>query len=49
MSKLIGYIIGDLIAVLLKKDVLTLEEVKIVVGEDNYNKMIEEALKNGDK
>lgn len=49
MSKSIGYIIGDLIAVLLKKDVLTLEEVKIVVGEDNYNKMIEEALKNGDK
>ena len=49
MNKSIGNIIGDLIAVLLNKDVLTLEEVKIVVGEDNYNKMIEEALKNGDE
>ena len=49
MNKPIGQIIGDLIAVLLNKDVLTLEEVKLVVGEDNYNKMIEEALKNGDK
>lgn len=49
MSKPIGQIVGDLIAVLLNKDVLTLEEVKLVVGEDNYNKMIEEALKNGNK
>lgn len=49
MNKSIGNIIGDLIAVLLNKDVLTLEEVKLVVGEDNYNKMIEEALKNDDK
>lgn len=49
MSKMIGQIIGDLIAVLLNKDVLTLEEVKVIIGEDNYNKMIEEALKNGDK
>lgn len=49
MNKPIGNIIGDLIAVLLKKDVLTLEEVKDVIGEDNYNKIIEEALKNDDK
>lgn len=49
MSKSIGQIVGDLIAVLLKNDVLTLEEVKLVVGEDTYNKIIEEALKNDDK
>lgn len=49
MNKAIGTIIGDLIAVLLNKDVLTLEEVKLVVGEDNYNKMIEEAADNEDK
>ena len=49
MNKPIGQIIGDLIAVLLNKDVLTLEEVKVVVGEDNYNKMIEEDPDNDDK
>lgn len=49
MSKTIGQIVGDLIGILTLKDVLTLEEVKTIVGEDNYNKMIEEAVDNGDK
>lgn len=47
--KLLGTVIGDLIAVLLAKGALTLEEVRLIVGEDNYNKMIEEVLNNDSK
>lgn len=49
MSKTIGQIVGDLIGILTLKGVLTLEEVKTIVGEDNYNKMIEEADNNDSK
>ena len=49
MSKTIGHIVGDLIGILTLKDVLTLEEVKTIVGEDNYNKIIEEAADNDSK
>ena len=49
MSKTIGQIVGDLIGILTFKDVLTLEEVKTIIGEDNYNKMIKEAADNDDK
>lgn len=48
MNKTIGNVIGDLIAVLLAKGVLTLEEVRRIVGEDNY-KLFEEVLNNGNK
>lgn len=49
MDKSIGNVIGDLIVVLVKKGVLTLEEVRLVVGEDNYKKAIEEALSDVSK
>lgn len=49
MNKSIGNVIGDLIVVLLEKDVLTLEDIRLIVGEDNYNKMFEEVLKNDSK
>lgn len=49
MSKSIGNVIGDLIVVLLEKDVLTLEDIRRIVGEDNYNKMFEEVLRNDSK
>ncbi len=49
MDKSIGNVIGDLIVVLVRKGVLTLEEVRLVVGADNYNKVIEEALSNDSK
>ena len=49
MNKSIGNVIGDLIVVLVRKGVLTLEETRLVVGEDNYNKVIEEALSDVSK
>ena len=49
MNKSIGNIIGDLIAVLLIKDVLTLEEVKTIIGEDKYKQLLEEAADNDGK
>lgn len=49
MRKTIGQIVGDLIGILTLKDVLTLEEVKTIVGEDNFKQLIEEAANNDDK
>jgi hypothetical protein len=49
MSKTIGQIVGDLIGILTLKDVLTLEEVKTIIGEDKFNQLIEEANNNDNK
>ena len=49
MSKSIGQIVGDMAAMLFIKGVLSLDEFKNVIGEDNFNKMIEEAANNDSK
>lgn len=49
MSKTIGQIVGDLAAMLVVKNVLTLEEFKNVIGEDNFNQILKEAADNDDK
>lgn len=49
MSKTIGQIVGDLIGILTFKDVLTLEEVKTIIGEDKFKQLIEEAADNDNK
>lgn len=49
MSKTIGQIVGDLIGILTIKDVLTLEEVKTIIGEDKFKQLIEEAANNDSK
>ena len=49
MNKTIGQIVGDLIGILTLKDVLTLEEVKTIIGEDKFKQLIEEANNNDNK
>ena len=46
MSKPIGQIVGDMAAMLLIKGVLSLDEFKNVIGEDNFNKILKEAADN---
>ena len=46
-DKPIGEILGDLIAVLLNKDVLTLEETKTIVGEEIFNRCLKKGLETG--
>lgn len=41
-KKPIGQVVGDLIALLVIKDVLTLEDCKTILGEDNFKRIIEE-------
>lgn len=45
--KPIGNILGDLIAILLNKNVLTLEEVKTIVGEEIFNRCLKNGLETG--
>ena len=49
MNKSLGQIVGALIGILAFKDVLTLEEVKTIIGEDKFKQLIEEAADNDDK
>lgn len=49
MSKPIGQIVGDMAAMLYIKGVLSLEEFKEVIGEDNFNKLIKEVENNDSK
>ena len=46
-NKPIGQIIGDLTAILFIKNVITYDEFIKIIGEDNFNKLVEEVKKNG--
>ena len=46
-NKPIGQIIGDLTAILLVKNLITLDEFIKIIGEENYKKLIEEVNNNG--
>ena len=46
-DKPIGNILGDLIAILLNKDVLTLEETKTIVGEVIFNRCMKKGPETG--
>lgn len=48
-EKPIGNILGDLIAILLNKNVLTLEETKTIVGEEIFNRCLKKELESEDK
>lgn len=45
-EKPIGNILGDLIAILLNKNVLTLEETKTIVGEEIFNRCLKKELES---
>jgi hypothetical protein len=49
MNKPIGQIVGDMAAMLYIKGVLSLDEFKNVIGEDNFNKLIKEVENNDSK
>lgn len=46
-EKPIGNILGDLIAILLNKNVLTLEETITIVGEEIFNRCLKKGLETG--
>ena len=42
-KKLLGAIVGDLIAVLVSKKIITVDELKMIVGEAYFEELLKEA------
>lgn len=49
MSKSIGEIVGNIAAILFVKGIVNLEELKQIIGDENFDKLIKEAADNDSK